>query len=70
MGLEVICGGIFVAGYSVYAYFKVKGIKITGYNKKVVYRKITNKRRKVKQLDQRLNESVGGKKNDTFFKGK
>ncbi|WP_291566920.1 MULTISPECIES: hypothetical protein [unclassified Clostridium] len=68
MPLEVIGVGVFLTGYSVYAYFKIHRIKNNSKKKKIVYYKVTDKVKRVKKLNHIVNESVGGKKGDTFFK--
>lgn len=62
---EIICGGTFLTGFSIYSYLKLKK---TSNKFKVQYCDVTDVIRQYKRLDKIMNESVGGaSKNDKFF---
>jgi hypothetical protein len=62
---EILCGGVFLSGFSIYAYNKLKGTNTKKF--KVQYCDVTEVIKQYKRLDKNLNDMVGGNKNDKFF---
>jgi hypothetical protein len=63
--MEITLSGVFLTGFSFYAYHKLKDTPNNKY--KIKYCDVTNVIRQYKRLDKALNDSVGGIKNDKFF---
>jgi hypothetical protein len=63
---EIVCGGTFLGGFSIYTYFKLKG-KMNKH--KLVYYNVSDRVIKAKKISHTITDRAGGSgKNDTFFK--
>jgi hypothetical protein len=63
--LEFICGGTFLTGFSVFAYFKTRNTKTNKF--KVQYCDVTPIIKQYKRLQKTLNDGMSTSKNDKFF---
>lgn len=63
---EIGAGSLFVVGFSIYSYFKVRGMNK---EEKLVYYSVRDLVREQKKAEKQFNESIGGSgKGEKFFK--
>jgi hypothetical protein len=63
--LELALSGTFLTGFSVYSYFTLK--KKSSNKFKIRYCDVSDVIKQYKKLDKRMNDSIGGIKNEKFF---